>query len=103
MNKELSIIELDSISGGTSGQTRSDSKLLHKLGIIDEDFNDFELLFKWESSSAKVDSGWAKLGITCVTCYDFDNQYFYKGKPISWNKAQEMARMSAVKGPQIKH
>ena len=100
--KELDINELQGVSGGYLGEVTEDSELLHKLGLIDEEVSDYDVMFHWESSSAKVDGGWAKVGITCVSTYDFFNKYFYQGKAISRKKAYEIVRDAILKGPKIK-
>lgn len=58
---------------------------------MDESVDTSDLLFHWESSSAKVDEGWAKLGITCVTNPADFNDYFYLGKKISRKEAYLIA------------
>jgi hypothetical protein len=99
---ELDIKNLQDVSGGYLGEVTEDSELLHKLGLIDAEVNDYDVMFHWESSSAKVHEGWAKVGITSVTVYDFFNKYFYQGKVISRKKAYEIARDAILKGPKIK-
>lgn len=65
--KKLSDEESTQINGGMVFRTASDSDFLKLIGMMDESFSTADLLFDWESCSAKVDEGWAKLGITCVT------------------------------------
>jgi len=101
MNK-LEIIDLEKVTGGTAGETTGDSENLHKLGLIDEELGFLDVTFHWESSSAKVDEAWAKVGVTCVTCFDFGNMYFYQGQRISRTKANEIASAACIKGPKIK-
>ena len=99
--KELDMVQLDKINGGSIGQVTADSELLHKLGLMDEEFSTFEVMFHWESRSAKVDEAWGKLGITCVSFHDYNNYYYYEGHGISWDKAQQIAKDKMIKGPQI--
>lgn len=98
---ELDMVRLNTINGGSMGQVTADSELLHKLGLMDEEFGTFDVMFHWESCSEKVDDAWAKIGITCVSFYDYNNYYYYEGQGISWNDAQKIAKDKMIKGPKI--
>ena len=99
--KELDMVQLGSVNGGTIGQISGDSELLHKLGLMDEDFGTFEVLFDWEDCADEVEKAWEKVGVKCICYPDFDNTYSYQGHPISWNEAQRIAKDKMIKGPQI--
>ena len=74
--------ELDNVAGGGTMQTTGDGDFLESHGFISGGERDF--LFNWEEDSAKVDAGWAKAGVTCVTKYGCpDNLYFINGKQVS--------------------
>ena len=81
--------ELDSISGGTFGDTIDDSKFLYEYGLSDDWHGNIHTWFNWKSDSSAVDAGWAKAGITCVTKPgdNNDNKYFMNGKEITRNDA----------------
>ena len=98
---ELDMFQLDTVNGGTIGQVTCDSELLHKLGLMDEEFLTAEVMFDWISCSDKVDKAWAKIGITCDSYYNYNNYYYYQGKGISWNEAQKIAKDKMIQGPKI--
>lgn len=79
----LSDDELDQIAGGTDDQTTDDNMFLYEHGLVDVVVCD---------SSKDVDAGWAKAGITCVTKFFSDNQYFIGGKSISRNEAYDIVK-----------
>ena len=76
--------ELNTATGGSMYQTSVDSQALHFKGFMDEEFSFTDLLFHWCTDSAKVDAGWAKAGITCVSDpWDSNNRYYRSNKRIS--------------------
>jgi len=79
--------ELSMVAGGGKEDTASDNGLLYSYGLMDHDYSELEISFKWKSLSAEVDAGWAKAGITCVTKPSGDNEYFMGGKQISSGEA----------------
>ena len=82
--------ELNMVAGGTFGETAFDSEALHFKGYMDEEFSSWDMMFHWLTYSAKVDEGWAKAGITSVTC-PFDlNRYYVNGKRISRDTAMHL-------------
>lgn len=98
---ELNMINLDKISGGVIGEVANDSAFLHKYGLMDEEFNDFEVMGDWNGCSDKVSQGWEKIGITCTTHPASDNVYFYKCHPITYREAREIAKQKLIQGPKI--
>jgi hypothetical protein len=100
-NSELDMNQLDTISGGLLGDVIDDSVLLHKLGIMDEEFGIADVTFSWKSCSAKVDAAWAKIGITCCSRPGSENSYFYQGRSITGDEAKKIAKDLMIKGPKI--
>lgn len=98
---ELEAAQLDTVSGGVIGEVADDSVLLHKLGLMDEEFGVMDVTFDWKTCSEKVDSAWAKIGITCYSQPAKDNAYFYKGHPITNDEAKKIAKDLMIKGPKI--
>ncbi|MBR2734109.1 MAG: hypothetical protein IKD80_07690 [Selenomonadaceae bacterium] len=89
INAELEAMsdeELSMVAGGSKSQTENDSKLLYEHGLLNNWFY-IGLCSDWIEKSAKVDAGWAKAGITCVTKPSADNLYFLNGKQISRDEA----------------
>ena len=101
MIKELEKDELQIVSGGTIGETMNDSDLLCDLHLMSEPMGFFDAIFCWESSSAKVDAGWATVGVTCVSNPMNENKYFYKGLEITRTQARKIAIDPVIKGPVI--
>ena len=62
---ELDMTQLDRINGGVFGEVSADSALLHRLGLLDEEFNCIEVTVDWKNCSEKVDGAWEKVGIVC--------------------------------------
>ena len=90
INAELETMsddELSMVAGGAKDETEGDSILLYEHGLINEWYGDHETHCHWKSSSAEVDAGWAKAGITSVTKPSGDNLYFMGGKQISRDEA----------------
>ena len=85
--EKLTDEQLEMINGGSFVETADDSKYLKARGLIDDDFGDLYCMFNWGTASAKVDAGWAKVGVTCVTKYGEKNLYFYQGKQITRGEA----------------
>lgn len=81
---------LNMVTGGSFDETSIDSQALYFKGFMDEQFDVSDLVFHWLSESAKVDAGWAKAGITCVTCPFYSNRYYIKNKRISRDTAMKM-------------
>ena len=79
--------EMNMVTGGDFWETSDDSCALKHHGYMDESFSPAELMAHWIKNSAKVDQGWAKVGITCVTCPFGANRYYKDGKQISQNLA----------------
>ncbi|MBQ6017421.1 MAG: hypothetical protein IJL19_06015 [Clostridiales bacterium] len=97
--KELNIDQLDMVNGGTIGEVADDSKLLHRLGLMDEEYNSFEVIGDWETCSAKVDEAWAKIGVRCISKWGKDNKYSYNFIPLTCDEAQKLAKALMIKGP----
>ena len=89
--KTLNEEESEQVNGGNLFQTSNDSDFLKHIGIMNESVDTSDLTFHWESCSAKVDDGWSKLGITCVTNPADFNEYYYMGKKISRIEAYMIA------------
>ena len=90
INDELELMsdeELESVAGGSVGQTSNDSKILYDYGLMNKYYGTVSTMFYWGSKSAEVDEGWSKAGITCVTKPFADNLYFINGKEISRGEA----------------
>ena len=98
---ELDMKQLDTISGGLLGDVIDDSVVLHKLGLMDEEFGIIDVTCNWKSSSAKVDAAWAKIGITCCSRPGSENSYFYQGRSITGDEAKQIAKDLMIKGPKI--
>ena len=82
----MSDAELEQVAGGGTRQTVGDGKFLMSFGYMENGNPDYFL--GWEKSSAKVDAGWAKVGITCVTKFGCpDNKYFAGSQEISRKEA----------------
>ena len=80
--KKLNDEETKQVNGGFLHETACNSDFLKHIGAMDRNFSTWDLTVDWENCSAKVDDGWAKLGITCVTKAAYFNDYFYLGKKI---------------------
>lgn len=92
INEQLELLsdeELESVAGGTIGQTAGDSKILYDYGLMDRHYGTIPVMFYWKSKSAEVDAGWSKAGITCVTAPFASNKYFLNGKEISRGEAYD--------------
>ena len=85
--KKIMENKLNSVTGGDFGETAFDSQALQFKGYMDEEFSGLDMIFHWLTNSAKVDEGWAKAGITCVTCPFDSNRYYLNGKRISQDDA----------------
>ena len=73
--------ELDNVAGGGTRQTVGDRDFLKSMGYIAKAGS---LVFDWERNAPKVDAGWSKAGVTCVTKFGCpDNLYFINGKQVS--------------------
>ena len=101
MNKDLTLDQLTMVNGGVVGEVIHDSWSLYKLGLIDEEISGYDAIFHWETSSAKVDAAWAKIGITCVSHPASDNEYYYQGRSITQDEAVKIAQNLMIKGPRI--
>ncbi len=97
----LDMKQLDRINGGLLGDVIDDSVVLHKLGLMDEEFGMIDVMCSWKSSSAKVDAAWAKIGITCCSRPGSENSYFYQGRSITNDEAIKIAKDLMIKGPKI--
>ena len=75
--------KLNMVTGGTIDQTIFDSNALYSKGYMDEEVGSFDITFHWNTASPKVDAGWAKAGITCVTCPFGNNRYYMNNKRIA--------------------
>ena len=100
--KELNSDDLNAVSGGFLSEVVHDSAELKDLGLLDRTVGDIYTLFHWDESTSFVESGWAKIGIVCVTRAGSHNSYFYQGKEIRRDDALEFAKKACIKGPQIK-
>jgi len=99
MNKFLTLEQLDMVNGGTYAETYCDSDMLHEQKYMNYTVSKCDLLFFWERTSAVVDEAWAKAGVTCVSSFDEDNQYFYQGHSITHDQAKIIAK--GIQGPKI--
>ena len=93
MKKEMEKImekELNMVTGGNFEETSLDSQALCFEGFMDEQFDVSDLVFHWLRDSAKVDTGWAKAGITCVTCPFYSNRYYVNNRRITRDTAMRM-------------
>ena len=88
-NAAMSDEELDSVAGGSIGQTAEDSTLLYAYGLVDDYHRELHTAFHWNSDSSAVDAGWAKAGITCVTSPLSKNRYFKDGKEMTCDEARD--------------
>lgn len=98
---ELNSAELDKVNGGVIGEVSGDSVLLHKLGLMDEEFGVMDVMTDWKNCSEKVDEAWSKIGIICNSMPTADNIYYYEGKIITCYEAQQIAKSKMIKGPKI--
>ena len=89
--RKLNKTEAEQVNGGVLGDTADDASFLNHIGVMHESVGRWDLTWHWESCSAKVDDGWSKLGITCVTKAAGSNLYFYQGEQISRREAYEIA------------
>lgn len=75
--------ELNMVTGGNIIETSTDSYLLYDAGYMSEMYTEGDLAFNWVEDSAKVDEGWSKVGVTCVSNIAYFNEYYKDGKKIS--------------------
>ena len=88
---ELTIDDLELVSGGSVQETADDTQYLYDAGLMSERLYPIDFMFwNWTENSAKVDAGWARAGITCVTKYIGINEYYYQGRQITQNEARTM-------------
>ena len=90
MMKKINEKELNMVTGGNIGQTAYDSVLLCSKGYMDEEVDILDLVFHWTRDSAKVDKGWARAGIDCITTPGGGNKYSKNGKQISVDYARSL-------------
>ncbi len=95
--KDLSLEEMEAAVGGTLNQSRLDSEFLCNLGLMSKKYSQVELQNNWSSCSAAINAGWAKAGITVVPDQAANNQYFYNGSQITWERAKALACDAAGK------
>ena len=100
--RELNTDDLNAVSGGFLSEVVHDSAELKELGLLDRTVGDIYTLSHWDESTAFVEAGWAKIGITCVTRLGSHNFYYYQGKELRRDDALEFAKKACIKGPQIK-
>ena len=98
---ELDMTQLDTVNGGVLGEVIKDSELLHKLGLMDEEFGAIDVTTDWKNCSEKVDEAWKKIGVICNSKPASDNVYYYEGKIITWDEARKIAKDKMIKGPKI--
>ena len=85
---ELNIDDLDTVVGGSVMATSNDSKFLYKHGLMSTSYSAWDLSWwNWEEYSAEVDAGWARAGITYVSKYIGDNEYWYYSTKITQAQA----------------
>lgn len=96
-DEALSEEELEKVAGGSVWQTADDSEFLYDYGLVEDWHGQTTTMFNWVSYSAKVDEGWSKAGITCVTKPWGDNLYFKNGKEISRKEAYDHVKASLPK------
>ena len=82
--------KLNTVTGGYYVDTAIDSMALKYAGCMSEEFSKWHLIFNWIEDSRKVDEGWRKAGILCVTRFWDDNSYYSRGKQISRKEAMRM-------------
>lgn len=88
---ELDHLDLNNVSGGNITETAKDSKFLTEIGVMNDGISEMRLTFGWDSNSAAVDTGWASIGITCVTVPFDTNRYYLNGKQITRKEALNYA------------
>ena len=88
--KKLMENKLNMVTGGDVYDTAVDSQALYFKGYMNEQFDFTDLLFRWIDNSKKVDEGWARAGITSVTCFNDYNRYYKDGKRISRKTAMKL-------------
>ena len=79
--------ELNMVAGGNIFETSTDSYLLYSAGYMSDMYTEADLIFNWVEDSAKVDGGWSRAGVTCVSQIASSNEYYYGGKQISRGEA----------------
>lgn len=85
--RELGDEELERMAGGTFGTTSLDSEFLHDIGYGIGPLSNWNLIFHWDSNSAKVDAAWANFGIRCITDPCGENEFYIDGKNVSPREA----------------
>ena len=79
--------ELNKVNGGYMGETRMDSIYLSQAKKMKEDVTVAQLIFAWDTNSAKVRDGWAAAGVTCETNFWSANHYYDDGGEITRKQA----------------
>ncbi|MCR5673075.1 MAG: hypothetical protein K6F87_05110 [Lachnospiraceae bacterium] len=82
--------ELNMVAGGNVIETSTDSYLLYGAGYMSDMYTEGDLIFNWVEDSAKVDEGWSRVGVTCVSSFVDFNKYYKDGKQISRGEAIKM-------------
>ena len=90
--EKLTDEQLDQIAGGNTIETSRDSHFLYDHGLMDTWYGDYKVGWQWLSVSPKIDAGWSKAGITCVTKPSKSNQYFVGGKEITRDEAIDIVK-----------
>ena len=91
--REISIEELDEVTGGTSYEVADDSRFLNSLNGSTDRYGAAKCCYN-SPIRAEIRNAWKKLGIRNTTSNTVwkDNKYFLNGKQIT----QEQARQHAM-------
>lgn len=79
--------ELNRITGGDMFDTDADCYALYLKGYMREYYDVFDLMFDWVELSKRVDNGWGRAGVVCVSKPFKSNEYIRNGKEITRKEA----------------
>lgn len=79
--------ELNRITGGDMIETAADSQALYQKGCMSEYYDVIDLMFEWVELSRRVDNGWGRAGVVCVSKPFKSNEYIRNGKEITRKEA----------------
>ena len=79
--------ELNRISGGDMFETDVDCYALYLKGYMSKYYDVYDLMFDWVELSKRVDNGWGRAGVVCVSKPFKSNEYIMNGKEITRDEA----------------
>ena len=95
--RELGLDQLDGVTGGTIMEIAYDSEFLKDMGVLDESFSSFEVIFNYNHCAGKVFQAWNKLDFYFLPLIEDYNKYGYNSKEITRKEALQIAAKNCGK------